>query len=76
MNKIKKLMLCLFNLQFYKAYINIVSPLFELSTLLNFTKDIKTVIDIGSNKGQFSILAKSFFPRAIIYSFDPQKKKI
>ena len=30
------------------------------------------IIDIGSNKGQFSILAKSLFPTAKVYSFEPQ----
>jgi len=74
MNKIKKLLLCSFNLQYFKAYLNLVCPLFELSSLLKFTNNVKTIIDIGSNKGQFSILARSFFPKAKIYSFEPQKK--
>ena len=63
MNKIKKLLLCSFNLQYFKAYLNLVCPLFELSSLLKFTNNVKTIIDIGSNKGQFSILARSFFRR-------------
>ena len=74
MNKIKKLLLFFFNLQYFKAYLNLVCPLFELSSLLKFTNNVKTIIDIGSNKGQFSILARSFFPKAKIYSFEPQKK--
>ena len=74
MNKIKKLLLCSFNLQYFKAYLKLVCPLFELSSLLKITKNVKTIIDIGSNKGQFSILARSFFPKAKIYSFEPQKK--
>ena len=74
MNKIKKLLLSSFNLQYFKAYLNLVCPLFELSSLLKFTNNVKTIIDIGSNKGQFSILARSFFPKAKIYSFEPQKK--
>lgn len=51
-----------------------VAPLFELSPLLKKIDKIKTIIDIGSNKGQFSILAKSHFPNTKIYSFEPQKK--
>lgn len=74
MNKIKKLLLCSLNLQYFKAYLKLVCPLFELSSILKITKNVKTIIDIGSNKGQFSILARSFFPKAKIYSFEPQKK--
>jgi FkbM family methyltransferase len=74
MNKISKIIKCLINPQFFKSYINFVSPLFELIPLLNKIDNINTLIDIGSNKGQFSILAKYFFPNLKIYSFDPQKK--
>ena len=74
MNKIKKIIKCVLNPQFFNSYINFVSPLFELEPLLNKVGNINTIIDIGSNKGQFSILAKSFFPSSKIYSFDPQKK--
>ena len=74
MNKIKKVIKCVFNPKFFKSYINFVSPLFELEPLLKKVDNINTIIDIGSNKGQFSILAKSFFPSSKIYSFDPQKK--
>jgi FkbM family methyltransferase len=74
MNKIKKVIKCVLNPQFFNSYINFVSPLFELEPLLNKVDNINTIIDIGSNKGQFSILAKSFFPSSKIYSFDPQKK--
>jgi len=74
MNKIKKVIKCVFNPKFFKSYINFVSPLFELEPLLKKVDNINTIIDIGSNKGQFSILARSFFPSSKIYSFDPQKK--
>ena len=74
MNKVKKIIKCVLNPQFFNSYINFVSPLFELEPLLNKIDNINTIIDIGSNKGQFSILARSFFPSSRIYSFDPQKK--
>ena len=32
---------------------------------------IKTVIDVGANKGQFAKLAREVFPDAMIYSFEP-----
>jgi len=74
MNKLKKIVTCFLNPSFYKAYVNGVAPLFELHSLLGQINQIKTIIDIGSNKGQFSILAKSLFPTAKIYSFEPQIK--
>ena len=74
MNKFKKILLCILNPHFYKAYTFGVSPLFELSPLLNHLNQIKTIIDIGSNKGQFLLLIKSYFPQSKIYSFEPQKK--
>ena len=58
---------CFLKPSFYKAYVNGVAPLFELHSLLGQINQIKTIIDIGSNKGQFSILAKSLF--AISYCF-------
>ena len=73
-NKLNKILICILNPRFYKTYINGVAPLFELSPLLNQIRQIKTIIDIGSNKGQFSILAKSYFPKSKIYSFEPQKE--
>ncbi|MFA5804210.1 MAG: FkbM family methyltransferase [Melioribacteraceae bacterium] len=33
--------------------------------------NIKTIIDIGANIGQFSLAANHFFPNAMIYSFEP-----
>ena len=41
--------------------------------LENIVKDInpKTIIDIGSNKGQFIMLIEQLFPHKTIYSFEP-----
>ena len=33
--------------------------------------DIKTVIDIGANIGQFSLMAHTLFPKSYIYAFEP-----
>ncbi len=33
--------------------------------------DVKTVVDVGANKGQFALLANGVFPDAAIYSFEP-----
>ena len=74
MIKFKKILSCILNPHFYRAYFFGVSPLFEIYPLLSNINKLKTIIDIGSNKGQFSILAKSYFPQSKIYSFEPQKK--
>ena len=41
--------------------------------LENLVKDInpETIIDVGSNKGQFIMLIEQLFPDKIIYSFEP-----
>lgn len=32
---------------------------------------VRTVFDVGANRGQFTLLARDLFPRATIYSFEP-----
>ena len=72
MNKITKLAKCLSNPKFYKAYLYGVSPLFELTAFVKQLSHAKTLIDVGSNKGQFSLIIRKFFPNIIIHSFEPQ----
>jgi FkbM family methyltransferase len=33
--------------------------------------DLKTVVDVGANKGQYSLLCRSLFPEARIFAFEP-----
>ncbi len=33
--------------------------------------DVRTVVDIGANRGQFALAARYYFPRARIISFEP-----
>jgi|TARA_B110000305_G_C19420073_1_gene630372 FkbM family methyltransferase len=70
--KIKKLLFIIFNLKFFKAYLNSVFPLIEISNLLNELPIIDNCIDVGSNKGQFALILKRNFPKAKIFSFEPQ----
>ena len=74
--KLRKILNCLFNPRYYKCYINGVSPLFELEDLLKATKNINTIIDIGSNKGQFGLIARHYLPHVSIYSFEPQTSQL
>ena len=46
--------------------------------LKSFLQDIKpsSIIDIGSNKGQFILLNKGLYKNLFFYSFEPQRKEI
>ena len=46
----------------------------ELLPLLYKIKRINTLIDIGSNKGQFILLCLKFFSKIKVYSFEPIKE--
>ena len=46
-----------------------IEPLGALARL-----NVKTVIDVGAHKGQFSLLALEIVPSARVYSFEPQTK--
>ena len=72
MNKITKLTKCLSNPRFYRAYLYGVSPLFELTAFIKQIGHAKTLIDVGSNKGQFSLIIRKFFSNIMIHSFEPQ----
>ena len=54
-----------------KGLLNGIAATVELQ---NMVKDInfETIIDVGSNKGQFIILIEQLFPNTNIYSFEPQ----
>ena len=72
--KLKKIFYAILNLQYVKSYLYLVCPLFELREIFTQIKKIDVLIDVGSNKGQFSILHNNYFPKAQIYSFEPQRQ--
>jgi len=76
MKKISKIINCFKNFKLYKAYLRGVSPLFELSPLLKKINNAKTLIDIGSNKGQFILITNIFFPNVDVHSFEPQTDEL
>ena len=43
----------------------------EHYAVLNSLDTVETVVDIGANRGQFSLLARHFFPFAKVFSFEP-----
>ena len=54
-----------------KGLLNGIAATIELK---NMVKDInfETIVDVGSNKGQFILLIEQLFPNKIVYSFEPQ----
>lgn len=45
-----------------------------LEALTKFTPEIKTIIDVGANIGQFALATHRFYPHTIIHSFEPVPK--
>ena len=70
LNKIFKFFKLLKYSLWRKGLLNGIAANVELQ---NMVKDInpETIIDIGSNKGQFIMLIEQLFPHKIIYSFEP-----
>ena len=47
MNKLFKIYTCLINLQYWKAYLKLVSPLFELDDLVKKLGKVDNLIDMS-----------------------------
>ncbi len=76
MNFFKKIFyLCKSRIWFY-GILNGIAATIELEKLVKDIKTPETIIDIGSNKGQFILLIEKIFPRKKIYSFEPIKEMI
>ena len=73
--KIKKILVLCTNKLWFFGLINGVAANIELKS---FLQDIKpsSIIDIGSNKGQFILLNKGLYENLFFYSFEPQRKEI
>ena len=70
--KIKKLFFLLPVSLYRKALFFGVAAAIEHEKLLK-NKSYKTIVDIGANRGQFSLVARNTFKKAKIYAFDPLK---
>ncbi|MDZ7724268.1 MAG: FkbM family methyltransferase [candidate division KSB1 bacterium] len=71
--KIKKLLKIICNKMYLKALLKGVAASVEHESVLK-TMNINTIIDIGGNRGQFSLVARNIFPNAKIIAFEPLKK--
>lgn len=73
--KIKKVLVLCTNKLWFFGLINGVAANIELRRFLQNIKP-SSIIDIGSNKGQFILLNKGLFKNLFCYSFEPQSKEI
>lgn len=75
-NKIYKLYKILISLNYdwYRALLLYkVAPSIEHIKVFNRIKNVQTIIDVGSNRGQFALSASYFFPESRIICFEPLK---
>lgn len=70
MHRLKKYAMAAFNPAFWPAIARGVMPTVEHLEALR-SLNARTIIDVGANKGQFSLLARHLFPAAQIYAFEP-----
>jgi len=57
-----------------KSKVFSLSAIQNLSSIKRHDPSIRTIIDVGANKGQFAAAAKYFYPDSTIYCFEPSKK--
>lgn len=74
MRLLKKIFILSLSTLWLHGIIRGVAANIELLPLINKIKKLNTIIDIGSNKGQFILLILKFFPKLKIYSFEPIKE--
>ena len=61
-----------FNLKIYYSLLKYgISPSFEHKKILDNIRSINTFVDIGANKGQFSLIIHHLFPNSKIIAFEP-----
>ena len=71
--RLKKLFSMLLNKRYFRAgFVYRVFPSIEHEFL--WSLDFKTVVDVGANKGQFSLASREHLKDATVYAFEPQAK--
>ena len=71
MTLVKKILVLMRYKLWFKGLLNGIPATIELEKLLKDIKVPETIIDIGSNKGQFILLMEELFPNKMVYSFEP-----
>ena len=70
MIKTKKILRLISSKIWIKGLFHNIAANVELENLIK-NLNFETVFDIGSNKGQFTILIEGLYPNKVIYSFEP-----
>lgn len=70
MNKAKKLARALMHRTYREALITSVAPALEHERVVRHL-EVRTLIDVGANKGQFSLVVARCHPEAGIFAFEP-----
>ena len=70
--RIKKIFYLFAKPQSWRAFYKLVIPSFEHREVLKLLqkRNLDLIIDVGSNKGQFTFVSKIYFPKVTIYSFE------
>lgn len=76
MNFLKKILNLCKSKIWLKGMLSGIYATIELKELIKGIKTPETIIDIGSNKGQFILLIEKIYPNKNIYSFEPIKEMI
>ena len=74
MKILKKIFILLQSKVWFYGLLNGVAANIELKNFLKKINSINTLVDIGSNKGQFILLLERYFPNLKVYSFEPIKE--
>jgi FkbM family methyltransferase len=73
MPKIRKLLEALSNPRYWSGLRHGITPTIEHKLALQGL-NVRTVLDVGANRGQFSLLARCLYPAATIYAFEPLQR--
>jgi FkbM family methyltransferase len=71
--KIRKLLEALSHPGYWSGLRHGIVPTIEHKLALEGL-DVRTVLDVGANRGQFSLLAQCLYPAATIYAFEPLRR--
>jgi FkbM family methyltransferase len=60
--------------RYLKAALHGVFAAIEHEHALAALPEVRTVIDVGAHRGQFSLVARKRFPNAVLFAFEPQAR--
>lgn len=75
--RIKKIFYLVIKPLSWRAFYKLVMPSFEHRKVLKLLqkRNLDLIIDVGSNRGQFTFASKIYFPKVTIYAFEALKSE-